>query len=585
MQTISEMIALIERRARAYVDKMPAAISGQGGHEATFRVAVALARGFALPENTVLSILQEYNQRCEPPWKPHELKHKAKDACEKSTLGCGYLLDAERPYMQPEEATVSDELVAAMIAEDEARQHRVAVDVQPNPVAEATRLELAKVREERAIEKVKQSEDAEEDAAREMLQRVVGLGGLCGSFPKWVDESSIYQRPALAVAATIAMGSALFGRRVVTETGLGLSLYVIAAADTAAGKDRPGKCLQQALAGWPEVRGPGGFSSFASTLERIKTTTVAHGCGLLFNSDEFGEKFSTMTSSKTGHQSEILSLILQLSTVGTGIYSTAQSLARGGQDVTIDAPCVSIYGASTPESLDSIFTIKNVRNGVAGRFLLSLSRKRLPKRNRSHHRHLRCPDEVAAGVAKCLEAHKLWAGPPGARLASSYPVHVTRTDAASDLFEQIFDEVESIRQDARDKTKSALYGRVLEKVEQVSTILACLSEISDLAVVEKAHVEIAHQYVLKSIKDIEDICGEASGRESLTPQEEVSRVASWLKTHAVPATKSEILRGCRFVLSGKLGEALRTLEDRESITKHTSADALGRPVVSYLWNN
>ena len=38
-------------RALAYVAKMPAAISGRGGHAATFAVAKALVHGFALSES------------------------------------------------------------------------------------------------------------------------------------------------------------------------------------------------------------------------------------------------------------------------------------------------------------------------------------------------------------------------------------------------------------------------------------------------------------------------------------------------------------------------------------------------------
>lgn len=76
--------ACVVKRARLYVDKMPAAVSGSGGHDATFRVAVVLARDFALDEDTVIEILTEYSQRCDPPWTSAEIKHKAKQAAKKS---------------------------------------------------------------------------------------------------------------------------------------------------------------------------------------------------------------------------------------------------------------------------------------------------------------------------------------------------------------------------------------------------------------------------------------------------------------------------------------------------------------------
>jgi hypothetical protein len=65
---------------RRYVAKMPAAVSGQGGHNATFAVACVAAGTFGLDEAGIMEILLEYNQRCEPPWTERELLHKAQDA-------------------------------------------------------------------------------------------------------------------------------------------------------------------------------------------------------------------------------------------------------------------------------------------------------------------------------------------------------------------------------------------------------------------------------------------------------------------------------------------------------------------------
>jgi hypothetical protein len=68
-------------RARRYVERMPAAIAGSGGHQATFAVAVALLHGFALTENEAWGILCDYNLRCDPPWSERELEHKLESAC------------------------------------------------------------------------------------------------------------------------------------------------------------------------------------------------------------------------------------------------------------------------------------------------------------------------------------------------------------------------------------------------------------------------------------------------------------------------------------------------------------------------
>lgn len=87
--------AQVAARARRYVDTMPAAVSGQGGHGQTFHVACVVANGFDLRYEQAWPILVDYSQRCEPPWSDHELRHKLNGAYEAGGKK-GYLRDSER---------------------------------------------------------------------------------------------------------------------------------------------------------------------------------------------------------------------------------------------------------------------------------------------------------------------------------------------------------------------------------------------------------------------------------------------------------------------------------------------------------
>lgn len=80
----------VAARARKYLATMPGAISGQGGHDATYRVACVLCCGFGLSEDDALPIFLEWNDKCEPPWLEHELRHKLNGAANES---------GERSYM------------------------------------------------------------------------------------------------------------------------------------------------------------------------------------------------------------------------------------------------------------------------------------------------------------------------------------------------------------------------------------------------------------------------------------------------------------------------------------------------------
>lgn len=63
-------------RARRYLASVPPAVAGEHGDVHTFRVCCRLVRGFALDDDQALSVLSEWNNRCEPPWLPAELMDK-----------------------------------------------------------------------------------------------------------------------------------------------------------------------------------------------------------------------------------------------------------------------------------------------------------------------------------------------------------------------------------------------------------------------------------------------------------------------------------------------------------------------------
>ena len=67
-------------RARAWLRNTPGAVSGQGGHPATFAVATALVHGFELSRSDAEMLLNDYNAKCVPPWNAHELAHKINEA-------------------------------------------------------------------------------------------------------------------------------------------------------------------------------------------------------------------------------------------------------------------------------------------------------------------------------------------------------------------------------------------------------------------------------------------------------------------------------------------------------------------------
>lgn len=70
-------------RVRAYLAKMPPAISGQKGRNQFFNAACRIVDDFALSREQALPLLQEYNQRCKPPFNDQELDDKLDSALAK----------------------------------------------------------------------------------------------------------------------------------------------------------------------------------------------------------------------------------------------------------------------------------------------------------------------------------------------------------------------------------------------------------------------------------------------------------------------------------------------------------------------
>lgn len=70
-------------RARLYLTKIPPAIAGQHGHDATFATACRLVKDFGLSPDEAFPLLAEWNQSCSPPWSESDLRHKLQCAADR----------------------------------------------------------------------------------------------------------------------------------------------------------------------------------------------------------------------------------------------------------------------------------------------------------------------------------------------------------------------------------------------------------------------------------------------------------------------------------------------------------------------
>jgi hypothetical protein len=101
----------LDKRIRTYMATMPIAISGQRGHDATFKAAITLVQGWGLSLDEARPYFEAYNALCQPPWSSKELEHKLSDAI-KAPLqrSYGFLRNSESPKMRNSRLHLSEYL-------------------------------------------------------------------------------------------------------------------------------------------------------------------------------------------------------------------------------------------------------------------------------------------------------------------------------------------------------------------------------------------------------------------------------------------------------------------------------------------
>ena len=63
-----------------YLRHVPGAVSGQGGHNHTYRVAMICVEGFGLSKVEAMPLMELWNGTCQPPWSDHDLDRKVNEA-------------------------------------------------------------------------------------------------------------------------------------------------------------------------------------------------------------------------------------------------------------------------------------------------------------------------------------------------------------------------------------------------------------------------------------------------------------------------------------------------------------------------
>ena len=336
-------------RARAYLAMMDPAISGSGGHAATWRAAVAMVRGFSLSPGDAFDLLWcDYNPRCKPPWSERDLHHKV-DSATRANLPDGYLLDDPgRAWTAPMhvQPTMDEDIMTKANDTDTASANEASTpDASwPDPMAPEAYYGLAGDIV-RAIEP-----HTEADPAALLVQLLTAFGNAIGSGPHFMVE----------------------------DTRHGFNLFVAMVGDTS--KGRKGTS-------WNRIKTVFFRSGLEDWRKRI-VSGLSSGEGLIWHvrdpieeENEEGEPEVTDRGVKDKRllvmESELASPIARMQRDGNSLSAVIREAWDSGtlRVMTKNSPAqatgahVSIIGHVTGEELRRTMNATELANGFANRFL------------------------------------------------------------------------------------------------------------------------------------------------------------------------------------------------------------------------
>lgn len=368
----------VTSRARAYLAKTPPAISGQGGHAATFTAACALVQGFSLSPSEAMPLLAEWNTSCVPPWSEKELLHKLADA-EKAApppgKARGYLLGDKVPSSAPTITTT-----ISIPAPPPARLIEVE-PYRPFPTDALPDVARAFVVEGAAALGC--------DPAYLALPTLAALAGLIGN-ARTIRIKRSWSEPAIVWVGIVGDSGTL------KSPALDLALRPIHAiqaehraayAEAVKGQLDADQEYKRALKEWERSKSkakppekpaePICRRALASdvTIERLAKLLSENPRGLLVARDELAGWFVGLTRYRSGGASDAPHW-LELHRAGTLVVDRVK---EGGSSIIVRRAAVSLVGGIQPAVLAKTLTAEHLDSGMAARFLLAMPPRRIKR--------------------------------------------------------------------------------------------------------------------------------------------------------------------------------------------------------------
>ncbi|TWU46436.1 bifunctional DNA primase/polymerase [Rubripirellula reticaptiva] len=424
----------VESRAIGYVNAMPPAIAGSGGHSQTYAAATALIHGFGLDPAESLAILTNYyNPRCNPPWSDKELQHKVNQAATKPhDRPFGWLRDDGAIETAANDVDLSQFMVGKR--SPEVASSPPPVETTPDP--------------------------------GQLPERLFDVPGFVRRVMDFTLANAPYPNIGLAFCGAMALQSFLAGRKVCTSGDLRTNLYLLALASSGTGKEFPRKVNSQILF---QIGMSASIGDKFASGEGIQDALVRTG-RMLFQNDEMDGVLRQINLDRENSRESIPNILLTLYTSAGDVYPIRVK-ANQKEAIHVDQPHLTLFGTATPQYFYESLSKRMLTNGFFARLNIIDVGKRGSGQSPGSARDL--PEEI-------LETAKWWADfEPGSGNFLNFhprPLVVQATPDAAEAIDSLRLMTENeynAAEEALDEVARTAWSRTCEHAKKLALIYAC----------------------------------------------------------------------------------------------------------------
>lgn len=401
--------------------------------------------------------------------------------------------------------------------------------------------------------------------------------GLLGELVDYITASARRPSRIMSLGAALTILGTAAGRQFSGPTRTGTQLYVMPLARTSAGKDHPLKMIMRIMhaAGLAHHVGPSEFISMPAAIKFIGRSPLAV-CPM----DEFGSFLKRINSRRASGFEGAISGVLRTAW-GSSFQMMATPEWAHVESRTIFAPCLSVFGASTPEEFYGSLAAADATNGLMNRFLVLETRTRAAEQEPSADPAL-VPQAIVDGLRGLYFARgELFAASLNQSDQDRSPAVVPWADeGAAKVYAQFGRYVEG-RSD-EDQISGAFLGRTVEMAQRIATI-AALGREGALAQVSVADMEWGRDVALWSA---ETMIRGALEHMAENDQQQAMKLVLGLVRQSGQITRNELVRRVAGRLNGRtLDDILKGLVEGEMVweAQQPASKAGGRPRRVYIF--